>query len=132
MCKECLPSLGVQRFENYMGSNSGLCAGCLSTSDGMTFSWFWTLDHILTGIVMQQDYAVIESTHRVKDQLNSMWWEVLWHCAYKQELLPWDFQIFGLLKEALRFQVTVWRRLRYSSLGSSPKNSLQLGYTDMY
>jgi len=67
--------LGVQRYENYMGNNFGLYAGCVSTSDSMTFSWSWTLDHILTGVVMQQDYAVSESTHR--DQLNAMWWEVL-------------------------------------------------------
>jgi hypothetical protein len=31
-----------------------------------------SVDHILTGIVMQQDYAVSESMHRVKDQLNAM------------------------------------------------------------
>jgi len=40
MCEECLLSLGVQRFENYMGNNSGLWEGCLSASDGMAFGWF--------------------------------------------------------------------------------------------
>jgi len=75
---QIMPSfLGIQRFENYMGSTCGLYAGCVSTSDGMAFSWYWILDHILKGIVMQQDNAVSDSTHRVKDQLNSMWWEVL-------------------------------------------------------
>jgi len=71
----------------------------------------------------------------VKDQLNTMQWELLEHAAYSLDFTLHDFVIFGPLKKALEghnfmsnddVQVTLvclW--------GISPSNNLQTGYAKL-
>jgi len=65
-----------------------------------------------------------------------MQWELLEQLAYSLDFIPHDFLIFGPLKKALEGYnfmsnddvqenvVHLW--------GSSPRNNLQTGYTDLY
>jgi hypothetical protein len=74
---------------------------------------------------------------RVQNHLNAMQWDLINNPEYSLDSSPFDFHIFGPLKIALKGCTLAQKDnvhgvvCKYSGLGSSQRNSLQMGYATL-